>query len=171
MRDAEQMGRLIAQRAGMLVFGGNAVGCMKVVADGCKDAGGKVVGVTPRMMDEKGISYGRADELIVTETMRERKAVMEERADAFVAMAGGFGTLEELLEILTGKHLGYHGKAIVLLNTAGFYDPLIEMFEHVYRQKFAKEVYRSYYHVAGTPVDVMDYLEAYKAPAKKDKWL
>ncbi len=167
---AERVGALIAQRIGTLVFGGNDVGMMKTVADATKRAGGRVVGVTPKLMDEKGISYAAADELVVTDTMRQRKQLMEDRADGFVALPGGFGTLEEFFEILTHKQLGYHHKPIVLLNTDGFYAPLIEMFERIYDQRFAKPVYRTHYHVADTPEAAVDYLLAYKPGEAVDKW-
>ena len=102
---ARQVGRLIAERAGTLVFGGNGLGCMNVLAESTRTGGGKVVGITPRIMHDQGSSYLAADELVVTEDMRQRKAEMERRADAFVALAGGFGTLEELFETLTHRHL------------------------------------------------------------------
>ncbi len=158
---AAEVGRLIAERAGTLVFGGNGLGCMNAVAESVHAHGGRVVGVTPRLMHDEGTSYLAADELVVTEDMRSRKAEMERRSDAFVALAGGFGTLEELFETLTHRHLGYHAKPIVILNTAGFYDPLVEMFEHTIRSNFAKDVYRSYYRVVSEPGEVFTVLDTW----------
>jgi len=155
---AKRLGELIATRAGTLVFGGNCVGLMNVVAEHVHQHGGKVIGITPRLMHEQGYSYTAADELVVTEDMRDRKAQMEQRADALVALPGGFGTLEELFEILTGKHLGYHNKPIVLVNTAGFYDPLLAMFESMFDRGFAGAKYREHYHIAPTPDAALDYL-------------
>jgi len=167
---AEQVGRTIADRCGTLVFGGNGVGLMQRVADSVKDAGGTVIGVTPRLMDEQGITYQRCDELIVTDDMRQRKALMEQRADAFLTLPGGFGTLEELFETLTHQQLGYHAKPIALLNVAGFYDPLVELFEHIYRSRFAREKQRRSYRVASDAAEAIDYFEGFEPAADGDKW-
>ncbi len=156
---AREVGRLIAERAGTLVFGGNCLGCMNAVAESVHAHGGRVVGVTPQLMHDQGTSYEQADELIVTPDMRRRKAEMERRADAFVVLAGGFGTLEELFEILVHRHMGYHDKPIVLLNTAGYYDPLVEMFEHMTRSGFVREVYQRFYRVVETPEAVFEALD------------
>jgi len=155
---AREMGRLIAERAGTLVFGGNCLGCMNALAESVHAHGGRVVGVTPRMMHENGTSYIAADELIVTDDIRQRKAEMERRADAFVALAGGFGTLEELFETLTHRLLGYHDKPLVILNTHGFYTPLVEMFDHTIRQGFAKARARDCYRVVDEPEAVFEAL-------------
>jgi len=144
---AQAMGRAIAQRAGTLVYGGGSVGLMGAVARAVHAHGGKVVGVIPESMVQHELAYHDADELIVTDTMRERKRLMEERADAFVTLPGGFGTLEELFEILTHRHLGYHNKPIVVLNSDGFYNPLIELLEHLYEHQFARESTRGTYHI------------------------
>lgn len=155
---AERVGQLIAERIGTLVFGGNDVGCMKAVADAVKRHGGRVVGITPKLMVDQGIAYERADELIVTDDMRQRKAMMEARADGFLTLAGGFGTLEELFETLVGRLLGYHTKPIVLLNTADFYTPLVEMFEHMYAHRFARPEQRHTYTVVDEPEAAIEQL-------------
>lgn len=157
---AEQVGTLIAQRAGTLVFGGNDLGMMKAVADATRHAGGKVIGITPQLMVDEGTAYDDADELVVTETMRQRKQHMEQRADAFLTLPGGFGTLEELFETLTHRMLGYHDKPIVILNAHDYYTPLIKMFEHVYAHRFAKNKWRDQYTVADTPQRAIDHLLA-----------
>jgi uncharacterized protein (TIGR00730 family) len=95
---------------------------------------------------------------------------MEARADAFIALPGGFGTLEELVEIVTLKQLAFHAKAVVLLNTTGFYGPLLEVFERMYAQQFAKPVYRRLYHVADTPTDALEHIAAYEPPVLDEKW-
>src|SRR3954471_1468948 len=131
-----QLGREIALNRWKLVYGGNSVGLMGVLADGCRTAGGKVVGVTPQLFIDKNVHDTKCDELVVTNTMRDRKAIMEERGDAFIALPGGFGTFEEFFEIVCGKQLGYHAKPIVLLNVEGYYNPLLAMIEHGLESNF-----------------------------------
>lgn len=155
---AVEMGRAIANQVGTLVYGGGDVGLMGVVARSVHEQGGKVVGVIPESMTSKEIAYHDADELIVTPDMRTRKRIMEERADAFVALPGGFGTLEELFEILTHRLLGYHDKPVVILNSDGFYDPLVSLFEHMYEHRFARAKQRETYRVTPTVDGVFEYL-------------
>jgi len=109
--------------------------------------------------------------LIVTQDMRERKAIMESRADAFVALPGGFGTLEEILEVLTLKQLRTHQKPIVLLNAEGFYDHLLKLFEQLYEERFTKAEYRRFYHVAARPAEVFAHLDGYQPPTAGNKWV
>jgi cytokinin riboside 5'-monophosphate phosphoribohydrolase len=155
---AAEMGRAIAQRVGTLVYGGGAVGLMGIVARAVHAHGGKVVGVIPESMTGKEIAYRDANELIVTPDLRTRKRIMEERSDAFVALPGGFGTLEELFEILTHRYLGYHDKPIAILNAHGFFDPLVTLFEHMYEHRFARPRQREQYHVTDSVTGVFDYL-------------
>ena len=133
---AEQLGGQMAGRGHALVYGGTNVGLMGSVARAMRQAGGKVVGVIPKFIADRGIAYEAADELIITNDMRQRKATMEARSDAFIAMPGGFGTLEEVLEIITLKQLQQHTKPVVFLNPGGFYDPLTSLFEHMYEKRF-----------------------------------
>ena len=95
---------------------------------------------------------------------------MDERADGFIGLPGGFGTFEEMFEVLTLKQLGYHNKPIVFLNIRGYYDKLIEMFEHIYEEQFAKQQYRVLYHISASVEDCMHYIETYQAPKLPDKW-
>jgi uncharacterized protein (TIGR00730 family) len=125
-------------------------------------AGGRVTAIIPHALNRPGVLYETADELVVTDTLRERKAEMDERADAFVALPGGFGTLEEVIEVITLKQLRYHDRAIVLLNTDGFYELLLDFFHHQVRDGFVREDHLSLYYVADTPAEVMAYLDAYK---------
>src|SRR3954468_22482985 len=134
----QELGEAIARNNWRLVYGGNRIGLMGVVADSVRNAGGKVTGISPRMMVEQGIGDDTCDEMSVTETMRERKALLEQRGDAFIALPGGLGTFEEFFEILVGRMLGYHAKPIVLLDVAGYYDPLIAMIEHGIEHRFIK---------------------------------
>lgn len=134
---------------------------MAAVAQSVRDAGGKVIGVTPQLMVDKGLSDTRADELIITNTMRDRKAIMEERGDAFIALPGGLGTFEEIFEIIVGKQLRYHDKPIVLLNISNYFGPLLEMIEHGIEQKFIKPAARELYYVTPSVTDAIQYLQTY----------
>lgn len=167
---AEALGAALAKRQMTLVFGGGCVGLMGVVARAVHQHGGQVIGVIPEFMRSREIAYEESNELIVTKTMRERKAIMEERSDAFVTLPGGFGTLEEILEIITLKQLETHSKPVVLLNTRGFFDPLLAMFEQLYRERFTKEHYRGHYHVAAEPEAALLHLENYQPPPRVQKW-
>jgi len=124
---ARELGRAIAKNNWRLVYGGNFVGLMAAVAQGARDAGGKVTGITPQLLVDKGITDPHLDELVVTNDMRDRKALLEERGDGFVALPGGLGTYEEVFEIMVGRQLGYHDKPIVLLNIADYYRPMLDM--------------------------------------------
>jgi cytokinin riboside 5'-monophosphate phosphoribohydrolase len=160
----------IGDRGDELVYGGTAVGLMGVLASGVRDAGGRVTGVLPVLMADRGLSDEACDELVVTEDMAARKQAMIERAEAFVALPGGFGTLEELFEVLTMKQLGYHDKPIVLLDVDGFFAPLLMMFEHLYTQQFARREYAALYHVARDVADLFDHLDGYEPAALPVKW-
>jgi hypothetical protein len=167
---ANELGALIAQCGYTLVYGGSNVGLMGVIARAVHAHGGCVIGVIPQTIHARGIAYNTADELIVTRDLRERKAVMEARADAFVALPGGFGTLEEVVEVITLKQLQTHAKPIVLLNTGGFYDPLVALFEHFYEQRFARPDQRQLYHFAPDVNGVFAYLDTYRPPAIESRW-
>ena len=157
---AAEVGRAIASQGWTLVYGGNCVGCMGELANGARAAGGKVVGVTPQIMVDEGIGDDLCDELIVTPGMRERKAVLEQRGDAFVALPGGIGTFEELFEILVGRVLGCHDKPIVILNIAGYYDPLVAMMEHGSEHGFIRPNVREAYFVADSVELAVEFLRS-----------
>jgi uncharacterized protein (TIGR00730 family) len=165
---AEALGEAIARRGYILVYGGGNIGLMGALARAASAKRGRVVGVIPQALVQ--LAYEEADELIVTHDLRERKAVMEARADAFVALPGGFGTLEELLEVITLKQLSLHNKPVVLVNTAGFYDPLVAVFERIYAAGFTKAVYRALYHVAANPDDALAYVDGYTPVELPKKW-
>jgi uncharacterized protein (TIGR00730 family) len=167
---AEQTGRAIARNKWKLVYGGNLVGLMKTLAEACRAGGGKVVGITPQLMVDKGIHDGLADELLVTQGMRERKAMMEERGDAFLTLPGGLGTFEEIFEIIVGKQLRYHDKPIVLLNTAGYFVPLLAMIDNGIERKFIKTKARELFFVAETVDEAVEYFKSYRPPELADKW-
>ena len=145
---AEELGAAIGRRGHTLVYGGTNVGLMGACAKAAQQQGAKVIGIIPSFIAERGLAYDRADELIVTDDMRQRKALMEERSDAFVALPGGFGTLEEMFEIITLKQLHRHNKAIVFLNALGYYGPLAAALDHMYAAQFAQQAYRQMYSFA-----------------------
>jgi uncharacterized protein (TIGR00730 family) len=167
---AEEMGALLAQRKRTLIYGGGSIGLMGALAKSVHKHGGRVVGVIPKFLRFREVVYEGCDELIVTDDMRGRKAVMEARASAFVALPGGFGTLEEILEVLTLKQLRTHQKPIVLVNSGGFFDRLLGVFDQLYDQNFTKRDYRSFYQVVKGPAEVFAHLEAYQPPAAVKKW-
>lgn len=127
---AAQVGQWIGERGGQLVYGGGRAGLMGVVADATLAAGGRVVGVIPRTLVEREHAHRGCTELHVVETMHERKRIMAERADAFVALPGGIGTFEELFETWTWRQLGYHDKPIGVLNQDGYYDAMLRFIDH-----------------------------------------
>ena len=134
----EALGLAMAKRGHKLVFGGGASGMMGAAARGMHQGGGEIIGVAPRFFDVDGILYPDCTEFIFTETMRERKSIMEEKADAFIMTPGGIGTFEEFYEILTLRQLGRHSKAIAILNVDDYYRPLLDMQEKAIAQSFMK---------------------------------
>jgi len=169
-RAAAELGRAIARQNWTLVYGGNCVGCMGALANGAREAGGKVLGITPQVMVDEGIGDDKCDELIVTPDMRARKALLEQRGDAFITLPGGIGTFEEYFEILVGRVLKFHQKPVVLLNVAGYYDPLEAMIEHGIEHRFIKPKVRDLYFVAETVADVVGHFKSYLPPPMADKW-
>ena len=152
-----------------LVYGGARKGIMGVLADAMLERGGRVCGVMPHSLVRKEIAHGGLTELHVTETMHERKAMMAEMADGFVALPGGFGTLEEIVEVLTWGQLGFHRKPCGVLNVAGYYDRLGSFLEHAEREGFVKPAHRAMLLVASDASALLDRFDAYEAPAVA-KW-
>jgi len=167
---ARAVGREIGRRGHELVYGGANRGLMKAVAQSTLDAGGRVTGVIPQAIADHGLTESGLDELIVTRDLRERKAAMEKRADAFLALPGGFGTLEELLEVLTLKQLRLHDKPIALLNVSGHFEPLMAAFEGLIDSQFVHEQHRSLYGIFGDVAAAFEHLEAEPGEDAPDKW-
>src|SRR3954468_8747672 len=165
---ARALGHAIASSGWSLVYGGNNLGLMDAVASACRAAGGKVIGITPQRMADEGIIDRQCDEFIVTPTMRERKALLEARGDALVALPGGIGTFEEFFEVLVGRMLGYHAKPIVVLNISGYYDPLIQMIEHGIEQRFIKPKAREAFYVTSSVAEAMEYLKRHPPGSNRD---
>ena len=161
-RDAQKLGSLIAEKGYGIVYGGSRRGLMYACAGAVKHAGGKVYGIMPEKLANIGLANPEdCDEFYVTAGMRERKAKLDELSDAVIAIAGGFGTLEEISEMITQKQLGYSNKPIVILNTNNLYNPLVDFFENIIEQGFADKELRKVYYVANSPKDALDYIENY----------
>lgn len=170
VNDAIDLARLIGQAKFCLINGGSNVGLMDVVTREAGICGARTIGIIPEKLRDFNLASIHAHEIIVSGDMMERKAKMRDMSDAFIALAGGFGTLEEILEVITLKQLGYHDKAIVFINTNGFYDDLFRQFEKTYEEKFAKENYRKLYFIAENSAEAMSYLSNYQPEKTVDKW-
>jgi len=144
---------------------------MGAVARGVHEKEGKVTGVLPKFFKKVEIEYGEADELIVTRTMRERKAIMDERSDAFIVLPGGVGTLEEAMEIFSLIQLRQTLKPLVFINTEGFYDGIIRHFEKLVDLKFAKEETLKMYALVESPEEAMEFIENFRPPEVHSKWI
>jgi len=155
----EALGEALAKAGHGLVYGAGGCGLMGAAARGMTRFGGHIVGVAPGFLNVDGILYERCDELVLTETMRQRKQIMEERSDAFIVTPGGIGTYEEFFEIYTLKQLGRHRKPIVLYNVDGFFDRLYEILQGLVADGFMKEVCLSLLSFANTPEEVLAKLE------------
>ena len=153
-----------------LVYGGGAIGVMGTVADAVLAAGGEAVGVIPKALAIKEVAHNSLSELHVVASMHERKAMMADLADGFIALPGGWGTLEEIFEILTWAQLGFHDKPCGLLNIEGYYDGLIGFLENSFEQQFVNELYRPMLMKAREPLTLLDQFATYRAP-KVRKWM
>ncbi len=165
-----ELGKRLGQEGFGLIFGGADVGLMGVIARTAQNHGARVTGVIPESLVEKGIVYQEADELIVSNNLRDRKEIIESKSDAFIALPGGFGTLEEIIEILTLKQLQLHNKPIVFINTNGYYDNLIAQFEIGYQENFAKKDFKELYYVSKFVEDAIDYIKRYTPKQLPGKW-
>lgn len=161
-KDAQEFGALIAEAGMDMIYGGSSLGLMWACAEQVKIHGGQIIGVMPEKLHNMGVYTDECVELHITPCMRSRKAKMDELSDAVVALAGGFGTLEEISEMIVQKQLGYNQKAIVFLNTDGFYDKLISFFEEMISQNFARDTSRELYYVANHPQEALNYLKNYQ---------
>lgn len=158
---AELLGSLIAQQGHTLVFGGGREGLMGAAARGAYENGGRIIGIVPKFFDEPGIIYEHCTELVFTETMRERKQLMEERSEACIVLPGGIGTFEEFFEMLTLKQLGRSDRAIVVLNTNDYYAPMQQMLENTARQRFMSRGCLELYELADTPDKALECIARY----------
>ena len=166
---AEELGHAVARLGAGMVFGGGQRGLMGAVARGVKEEDGRITGVIPVRLNKPGVAFEGCTEFYETETMHARKQRMEDLSDAFIALPGGFGTLEEVLEVITLRQLGYHDKPIIIINLDGFYDPLFEQFERLYAEKFADVAYRAMYAVACGAEEAIAIIQAYVPADLPDK--
>lgn len=164
---AEELGAFMASKGCGVVFGAGKYGIMGAVARGVRSQNGALVGVSPKFFTKIDVLMRDYGEIIFTETMRERKAVMEDKADAFIICPGGIGTLEEFFEVITLKQLGRHDKPIVILNTLGFYDPMIEMINQSIAQSFMSEGVNGLYSVADSIEGAWEQIENYRCSEYK----
>jgi uncharacterized protein (TIGR00730 family) len=153
-----------------LVYGGGHVGLMGVVADACLAAGGRAVGVIVQNLVDRELAHQGLTELIVVETMHQRKAIMAERAHAFVALPGGYGTGDELFEILTWAQLGFHARPIGLLNTTGYFDPLLGWLDHMVREDFLRPKHRDLLLVDDDVERLFNRIAQFKPGPTEAKW-
>lgn len=167
---AVELGILMGKSGFNLIYGGRSAGTMLANANAVKKMGGKIIGVMPESFYKTGVGDNNCDEFIVTKCMQTRKAKIDELSDAFIALPGGFGTLDELSEMILQKQLGYSNKAIVILNTNGFFNHLLDFFAEVLEQKFASENLSEIYFIAKTPQEAIEYLKNY-APKSADSEL
>jgi uncharacterized protein (TIGR00730 family) len=167
---AAALARVLAERGIGVVYGGGKVGLMGVVADTALAAGAEVIGVMPQALIDREIGHGGLTELRVVGSMHERKAQMAELSDGFVALPGGAGTLEELIEVYTWSQLGLHRKPMGILNVRGYYDGLEALLDHAVAEGFLREQHRAALHVAGDPDELLERFEGWE-PATVGKWL
>jgi uncharacterized protein (TIGR00730 family) len=167
---AVDLGRELVRRGLGLVYGGASVGLMGAVADAVLQAGGRAIGVIPHSLATKELAHTALDELFVVDSMHERKAKMAELSSGFIAMPGGWGTLEEIFEVLTWAQLGFHDKPCGLLNVAGYYDHLGAFLDHAMEQSFVREEYRPMIMVESQPAPLLDRFASYEAPRVR-KWI
>ena len=167
---SKELGEMLAQKGYNMVYGGSTRGMMGTIADNALKNGAEVIGVMPEKFQDWGLQQPNLTKLIITKDMRERKATMEKHADAFIAMPGGFGTFEEIFEILVAKQLNYHSKPVIFMNFDGYYDNMFKMFDTVYQNNFAKQETKTLYFIANTLEEMFDYIQNYQAKEFVMKW-
>lgn len=168
---AVDLGRQLAQRRLRLVYGGGGVGLMGVVADAVLQAGGEAIGVIPRMLLDKELGHSGLTQLHIVDSMHQRKALMADLSDAFLAMPGGIGTLEEFCEIFTWSQLGLHHKPFGILNVEAYFSGLVMMFRHAVAEGFLSEHHVHKISVADQPAELLDALASAQPPQQQRRWL
>jgi hypothetical protein len=168
---AKRLGELLAKRGIGLVFGGGRIGLMGAVADAVLAKGGEAIGVIPDSLMQREIGHPGVSKLHVVETMHERKALMADLSDAFIAMPGGYGTLEEICEIITWSQLGIQAKPCGFLNVDHYWDGFLKFLDHAVQERFLRSENRDLIQVASTPEEMLEKLVAWKPPRHIEKWL
>ncbi|SNY92756.1 hypothetical protein SAMN04515647_3025 [Cohaesibacter sp. ES.047] len=168
---AVALSREIAQRGYKLVYGGSSVGLMGICADAALSAGGEVIGILPNALKRKEIDHAGLSELILVDSMHERKARMVELSDGFVSLPGGIGTMDELFEVWTWAMLGWHDKPSALLNVNGYYDDLVRFLDKTAEEQFVKQPHRDMLIIDHDAKSVLDRMEGYTPPGDIPKWI
>ncbi len=171
MNAAREMGAVIASHGLTLVYGAGSTGLMGAVANGSLEAGGEVIGIIPEYFNTPTLAHPKLSRLEVVESIHQRKARMAELADGFIALPGGYGTLEEFFEILTWAQIGLHSKPIGLLNTRNYYAPLLSLIEQAKNEGFIYAEHRVLFNFADRPESLLDQLVNYHPPSGLDRWL
>jgi uncharacterized protein (TIGR00730 family) len=167
---AQQLGAELTRRKIGLVYGGGNVGLMGAIADSVLEAGGEAIGVIPEHLMSREIGHNRLTKLHIVRSMHERKALMSDLSDAFIALPGGFGTLEEFCEVLTWSQLGLHAKPCGIVNVLGYYTPLLAMLDHAVQERFLKPQNRALVLARDKPAELLQALEDWR-PVRVEKWL
>jgi len=167
---ARELARQLVQREICLVYGGASVGIMGEIADTVLAGGGEVIGVIPQALVDKEVSHTGLTELKIVNSMHERKGIMADLSDGFIALPGGLGTLEEIFEVLTWAQLGFHHKPCALLNVKGYYDTLTQFLDHAVAEGFVASIHREMLLVEDDPHTLLEIMSTYSAPAV-DKWI
>ncbi|MDM5197330.1 TIGR00730 family Rossman fold protein [Fictibacillus enclensis] len=167
VKEAARLGKELAERGIGLVYGGSSAGVMGAVADAVMENGGQVTGIMPEFLEKREIAHKNLTQLVVVDSMHERKAKMAELADGFMVLPGGAGTLEEFFEIFTWAQLGLHQKPVGLLNTNGYYDPLLSLFNHMTSENFMEEKHHKMVLSSAEPKDLLDQFSSYSPPSIK----
>ena len=167
---ARALAALLVERNLTLIYGGGSIGIMGVLADATLASGGRVVGVLPEHLSHREVAHAGVTEMHIVASMHERKALMARRADAFIALPGGLGTLEELFEVLTWSQLGLHTKPCALLNVDGYFDPLIAFLDQAVAREFVQSRHRDMLLIDSDPAGLLDRIGSYTAPVV-ERWL
>jgi uncharacterized protein (TIGR00730 family) len=170
IESANRLAKMLVEQDIGLVYGGASVGIMGVIADAVLAGGGEVIGVIPQSLVDKEVSHSGLTELTIVKSMHERKAIMADLADGFIALPGGLGTLEELFEILTWSQLGLHTKPCGLLNVDGYYDKLCGFLDHAVEEQFVKTLHREMLLIEETPEKLLVVMQDYHPPVV-DRWI
>jgi uncharacterized protein (TIGR00730 family) len=171
LQSARDMGYAIADRGMTIIYGGGRTGLMGSLADAALERGSKVIGVLPKNFNNPILAHQNLSELLIVDTMHERKAKMIDLADAFIALPGGFGTLEELFEILTWAQIGLHAHPVGILNINAYFDPLLALIEHARSEGFIYDEHRSLLINETNPHDLLEQMTRYNPPANLDRWV
>lgn len=168
--EAEKLGKLLAENNHNLVYGGSRLGLMNAVAKSASVANARIIGVVPKFIFDSNITASYLDELIVTADIKERKQVLRDKSDAYIALPGGFGTMEELMELITLKQLLFLDAPIVIVNFNGYYDALKQQFEFCFEASFAKSEYQTLFCFVDNSAQAIDYIQNYTVKKYSHKW-